>query len=312
MDFLQQLNESINLPNVVYHNFLLSYKKDTSDLYVFCEGGVDLSYYCELIERKCPTREINKFASECKNNVLIISKYIDWSMYSRERVLFFVDRDLSYWADEPQVLDNNIYITDNYSFENDAVNLHMFLKLLEDIYGFSGYTLSEKNHISDLFVEYWNEFLDGSYYIMGCILYEYLNSHKHVAKNMKIKKCFSFEEPGLWKKNIDGMPSVDFYKKVFEIDDDISEFLDQYKQRFIDESEHYSVRGKWCICFMVMLMNHVLKEGKSLAPSLYNGITKVPKRLLDMDDEKGVMAIIGPKIVPPQSLIDFLDINLET
>lgn len=310
MDFLQQLNESMNLPNVVYHSFLISYDKDSSDVYVFCEAGVDFNYYCEWIERKCPNRGIHKFASECKNNVLSISNYIDWSTYSRDRVLFFVDRDLSYWAGEPQVLEKNIYITDYYSFENDAVNLHMFLKLLEDDYGFSGYTSEEKKNISDLFEKYWKAFLDGSYYIMGCILYAYIKNHDHVANKIKIKKCFSIEEPGLWKKNIYDMPSVEFYKKEFEIDEDISECLEQYKQRFIDESEHYSVRGKWCICFMVMLMEYVFKEGKSLAPSLYNGITKEPKKLLNLDDEKGVMAMLGPKIVPPKSLIDFLNLNL--
>ena len=309
MDFLQQLNESIKLPNVVYHKFLTSYRKNSSDIYVFCEGNVDLNYYCELIERKYPTRGIQKFVSECKNNVLLISGYIDWKIYSKERVLFFVDRDLSYWAGEPQDLDKNIYITDHYSFENDAVNLHMFLKLLEDIYGFSSYTPNEKEKIEDLFEKYWKEFVNGSYCIMGCILYAYMTRKEHVANNIRIRKCFSLEEPGIWKPYIDNIPSVEYYKKVFEIDDDISQFLEQYKNRFIEEAEHYSVRGKWCIVFMVMLMDYVLKEGKSFAPSLYNGITKKPKRLTNLDDKSG-MATIGPKIVPPKSLVDFIDYNL--
>lgn len=51
MSFLEQLDESIKIPNVYYHRFILSYKKNSKDLYVFCEGDADLSYYAEQIER---------------------------------------------------------------------------------------------------------------------------------------------------------------------------------------------------------------------------------------------------------------------
>ena len=70
MSYLEQLDESIKIPNVYYHRFILSYKKNSKDLYVFCEGDADLSYYAEQIERIDSEAVIHKFPAECKNNVL--------------------------------------------------------------------------------------------------------------------------------------------------------------------------------------------------------------------------------------------------
>lgn len=170
MDILELLDEASKLPNVYYHRFMVSYKKNANDLYVFCEGNVDLSYYAEQIERVESEIVIHKYPVECKNNVLQIWKYIDWNNYHKNRVLFFVDRDLSYWTNEPQTYDSNVYITDGYSFENDAVSLHMFMKLLEDLYGFACCTVEEKKKIAILYEEKWKSFAEGSYDLMGYIM----------------------------------------------------------------------------------------------------------------------------------------------
>ena len=90
MGFLEQLDEAINIPNVYYHSFILSYKKNVDDIYVFCEGDVDLSYYAEQIERIKPVVKIHKFPVECKNNVLQIWKYIDWNTSPYNQVFFSV------------------------------------------------------------------------------------------------------------------------------------------------------------------------------------------------------------------------------
>ena len=120
MGFLENLNDTAKLPNVYYHRFITSYKKNSDDIYVFCEGDSDLSYYCEQIDRLSHNRGIYKFPVECKNNVIQVWRYIDWANYQKNRVLFFVDRDLSYWVNEPQEYDSNVYITDGYSFEKNS------------------------------------------------------------------------------------------------------------------------------------------------------------------------------------------------
>ena len=311
MGFLEQLDEAIKSPNVYYHNFITSYKNDSSDIYFFSEGDVDFSYYGEQIERLCPKRNIHKNSVEGKKNVLQIWEYIDWNQYNKNRVMFFVDRDLSYWVGEPQYYDTNVYITDEYSFENDAVNLHMFLKVLEDLYGFSNYTEEEKNHIKDIYEEKWNIFLEGSYEVMGYVLYSYMTTHQHNAKNIEIKKWLDLGTDNIWKKHINGLCSSDYYMKQLQITEgDISKEIDKLRERFICEGEHYSVRGKWCLEFMVKLLEYIMNYGESFAPSLYKGGTKHPKRIVEFTP-RGAMAIIGPRMAPPQSLSTFLCENLE-
>lgn len=309
MGFLEQLDESIKLPNVFYHKFITSYKKNADDVYVFCEGGVDISYYCEQIERLCKGREIHKCPAECKNNVVQIWKYIDWSQYQKNRVLFFVDRDMSYWTGEQQYYDTNVYVTDGYSFENDAISLNMFLKLLEDLYGFAYYSEKERESIKRLYVEKWSKFEKGSYELMGYTLYKYLSSHEHTAKNISMRKCLKIDSDDVWKKEIKGINYKEYYCKQLQISGDVTERVNELKMLFVAEKEHYSIRGKWCLEFLIMLMDYIIDCGAVLAPSLYNGTMKEPKRIVDLT-ERGAMAIIGPRMDTTESLKVFLTENI--
>lgn len=310
MDFLEKLDEAIKLPNVYYHNFISSFKKNSTDIYAFCEGDVDLSYYGEQIERLCPGTIIHKCPVQCKNNVIEVWRYIDWNIYQKNRVLFFVDRDLSYWVGEPQFYDTNVYITDGYSFENDGVNCSMFLKLLEDLYGFANYTDSEKNDIKEFYLNKWDKFVEGSYKLMGFILYKYQTSKKHLASNIPFKKCLCIGTEDVWKGQIEGVKCEEYYKTKLELfEEDLSEEIDEIKKRFMFDGGHYSIRGKWCLEFMIDSLEYVIDSGKLFAPSLYGGKMKEPKRIMELTS-RGAMAVIGPKIVPPESLKDFLSLNL--
>lgn len=309
MGILEQLDEAVKLPNVYYHRFLTSYKSDANDVYVFCEGDVDLSYYAEQVERIVPKIIIHKFPVECKNNVLKIWEFIDWNNYKKNRVLFFIDRDLSFWADEPQTYDSNVYITDGYSFENDAVTLHMFVKLLEDLYGFAHCSVEERNKIENLFKGKWKSFVEGSYNLMGYILYKYQCSHAHTAKRLDVRKCLDYSSDNIWKKVIKDQSSDEYIREQLGIAYIEIEVLNQYKKRFLEEKEHYFIRGKWCLEFMIGLMDYVLEQGDRYAPSLFDGKTKKPKKIVELTS-RGAMAIIAPRMLPVTSLVAFLNANI--
>ena len=310
MGILEYLNNAAKLPNVYYHKFIRSYKKESDDIYVFCEGDADLSYYCEQIERIAPDRMVHKFPVECKNNVIQIWNYIDWQDYQKKRVLFFVDRDLSYWVNEPQEYDSNVYVTDGYSFENDAVSPHMFIKILEDVYGYSRCSLEEKNKILKIYSEKWRRFVDGSYDLMGCILYKYESTHEHSARNLEMHFFLDTGEEDIWKNTIKGMPREDYVRKQLKMDDvDLDEKLKDYKNRFINEYTHYSIRGKWCLEFMILLLEYIYLNGRTFAPSLYEGNIKEPKKLFELTS-RGAIAMIAPRMIPAKSLVLFLMSNI--
>ena len=309
MGIIEKLDEASKLPNVYYHKFITSYKSNSDDIYVFCEGDVDLSYYAEQLERIIPMITIHKYPVECKNNVLQIWGFINWNDYRKNRVLFFVDRDLSYWTNEPQQYDSNVYITDGYSFENDAISSHMFIKLLEDLYGFAHCLAEEKEQIRNVFEEKWKSFVEGSYDLMGYILYKYQSSHTHTAHNLDVRKCLDYSGENIWKKDIKNQSRDEYIRSKLNVGCIENGVLNQYKDRFLKETDHYSIRGKWCIEFMIGLMDYVLEKGDKYAPSLFNGATKKPRKLVELTS-RGAMATIAPRILPVKSLVGFINANV--
>ncbi len=88
-----------------------------------------------------------------------------------------------------------------------------------------------------------------------------------------------------------------------------TEVILEYKKRFLEDKSHYSIRGKWCLEFMIGLMDFVLESGKKYAPSLFDSRTKVPKKIVELTS-RGAMATIAPRMIPAQSLVDFLYSNM--
>ncbi len=311
MDMIQKHQEVLKKPIVYYHRFLNAYSfENANDIYIFCEGDVDLSYYGEQIDRLYQDKNVKKYVVECKNNVLQIRGDIDWKIYDAKRVLFFVDRDFSYWLKEDQEYGDNVYVTDGYSIENDAVNLHMFMKCIEDHYGFANCTANELDIIKAFYQNRWSEFVQGSYEVMAYALLHQRVTNLHKATNIKMTKCISFDVDGLWLKEIDGVDRTNYYQERLEMNGiGVEKDIEQIIQEFKNHSEHYSIRGKWCLGFFVMALEHVMNNAQKYAASLYDGCDKPPKRLLNLS-ERGAMAILGPKINAPDSLLLFLERNL--
>lgn len=310
MDMIEKHKEALKKPNVYYHWFLNAYhKNDVKELIIFCEGDVDLSYYGELLDHRYPQKRVLKCSAECKNNVLKIWKLIDWKIYDSNRVLFFVDRDFSYWAEEPQFYDSNVYITDGYSFENDAVNEHMFVKCLDDLYGFANCTRAERKRLVELYRNLWKSFIQGSYELMAYAFWHYKTTGKHKSGEIKMSKCLSFGEKSIWRNVIGDECSAKFYETKLGIDSVDSVEIEEIIRRFKAEEDRYSVRGKWCLDFMLMLLEHVMDNAREYVPSLYDGCKKEPKRIINLS-ERGAMSVLGPKIIPPESLVRFLSENI--
>ena len=172
-------------PNVCAHIIKTEYKQGESKVYIVCEGTEDLGYYGQVLKRKFSEIEINKKIAGGKNNVIEVYNSFDWNVYEKKKILFFVDRDFSYWTGEKQYYDTNVYITDEYSFENDAVNEKMFMEILEDLYGFANATNEELDNIRKSFYERWQTFYLNSTYIMATLLESNIVNREHRAKRCR-------------------------------------------------------------------------------------------------------------------------------
>ncbi len=309
MGILEQHDYFRKKPIVYYHTIMTKYKRDKGYVMLVCEGAEDGSYYKTVIRQKYPGKEIEVTTVEGKNNILSILEMIDWGVYDREKILFFLDRDFAYWVKEPESFESNVYVTDGYSFENDAVNEEIFLECLEEVYGFSNYTDEEKEKICAFYNKSWESFYVGSYYLMAYIICVYKRYREHVGKDIKSKQFIKIGPNEVWKTRIKGVTPSDYLKSLFPGFSVSEEELEKQIEEFKKEKEHYSIRGKWCITFMVALLDYIYVNGKMYAPSLYENNVKRPKQLQELT-EKGRMVVLGPRIRAPESLMSFILYNI--
>lgn len=204
MNMLDIHSDARKKPNVCAHIIKTEYKQGESKVYIVCEGTEDLGYYGQVLKRKFSKIEINKKIAGGKNNVIEVYNSFDWNVYEKKKILFFVDRDFSYWTGEKQYYDTNVYITDEYSFENDAVNEKMFMEILEDLYGFANATNEELDNIRKFFYERWQTFYLNSTYIMATLLESNIVNREHRAKYVEIQKMLKIESSNVWIADCQG------------------------------------------------------------------------------------------------------------
>ena len=309
MDMLEKHSLARKRSNVFVHNIKTEYKKDERKIYIVCEGREDLGYYGQVIKRKYADIQIKKQYAGGKEAVLEVYGTFDWNIYERNKILFFVDRDFSYWTGEKQFIDTNVYITDQYSFENDAVNVEMFMEVLEDFYGFANAKDEELENIREMYLEQWKVFYDNSTYGMAAVLVSNLVNKERLAKCIKIKKMIEIDNENVWKKVVNGKSIKEYLYENLKLSSEYEEEILRMQSRFEQDKKNYSVRGKWALGFMVEMLEYIMNNARQYAPSLYSGKINTPKRLCQLT-EGGTMIMLAPRIRPVSSLERFLEFNI--
>src|SRR4028119_693686 len=104
-DMLEVHSEALENTDVAYHIFLSRYKKDAQCVYGFVEGKDDPSFYECLIEPQLPEKwSIKLIPSGNKNKVLKSFHSFNWINFPKNRICFFIDRDLQDFLNLPQPL----------------------------------------------------------------------------------------------------------------------------------------------------------------------------------------------------------------
>lgn len=309
MNMLDIHSDARKKPNVCAHIIKTEYKQGESKVYIVCEGTEDLGYYGQVLKRKFSEIEINKKIAGGKNNVIEVYNSFDWNVYEKKKILFFVDRDFSYWTGEKQYYDTNVYITDEYSFENDAVNEKMFMEILEDLYGFANATKEELDNIRKFFYERWQTFYLNSTYIMATLLESNIVNREHRAKYVEIQKMLKIESSNVWLESIKGKSVKEYLYEKLRLVGDHEENIICIENRFEEDNSNYFVRGKWALSFMIKLLEYIMDNAKDYVPSLYTGEMRVPKRTCQLTQD-GAMSILAPRIAPVKSLEKFLNENI--
>lgn len=151
-DYVSKMVEEMNNCETCSFIHLLKYYDDNRiNLYCYTEGDTDISYYRSKIEPIAQQKGLNIRFESCgnKSNVKILYDYVNNNQrYDKSRILFFMDRDFSSLIEDPLIIiADNVYITDNYSFENDILNEDTFELTMKEVVGLNT-TIAEKNNIN--------------------------------------------------------------------------------------------------------------------------------------------------------------------
>lgn len=271
MSILQELEKSLRSDAPSYMEFLYRYNPKKKQVFAFYEGDEDSSFYQHILKTALGTDcELEEIVAGCKNNVLKLQREFDWNTYSREQIVFFVDRDLSYWMGDPALYEKNIFVTDGYSVENYVANTQGFRAWLIH---FEGFARAKKQEIDFMMAEFESN-IAMFQQVMIPIMAQAIVAKRH-DESISLSDLKITRNNTVLFKMRDTHITFEIYnnEKILEkwklTPSDQEEIATQVKQIVI-EKKHYSVRGKWLLCFMAELGEYMRINSNIFAPSLGN------------------------------------------
>ena len=285
--------------------FLSDYKNDVKICYGFVEGKDDPSYYRRVIN--------NKISSDCRVVLYPLGgKEIVKAMYDEihkrdlpnERIVYFMDRDLSnVIKDDNIIIDPHVYITDNYSIENDMLNSDTLEFVMQELLGFCTMPMGDIEKVKKLYNEQLLDFETKMLPIMANIIVWKRKRIKPANySQLKINKLFKVKDGSLSQIGKDD----EIIKKLYQDSQaDYSKYSKTDADNVIREIQdaslvHQIVRGKYLSVFFIMFCNSLYKEYANMGISAptHNG-----RELSDRD----IMETIAPRASVPQSLKQFIE-----
>lgn len=288
-----------------YHEFLTRYSQTKKVVYGFVEGKDDPCFYRGFIENQLPDEwDLELWSAGSKNEVYLTHRDFDWSRFPKQRVCFFVDRDLSTMIPETNMNDINIYVTDSYSIENELVKRGTCRRILTEVCGFGNVSKADMDGICDLFEQEYEKYLLELVPIMAYIL-----SWRRLCKNanlndIEMKDIFVIKDGVLQvKPNPKGRSSIiDYIHHKCKLSIDTSISISEYELEFKKNQLYRKMtRGKYALWFIIQFC---LSVNKSASMFITTG-TKIPRMSVSMSPSNGV-SIIGQRGRLPQSLKFFI------
>lgn len=301
VDSLREARDGNTVPLALFYS---EYKNDENTCYGFVEGKDDPSYYRNIIQHKIgPKYSIILYPAGGKKKVKYIYDKLHENARSISKVVYFMDRDLSDLVDDDNIIkDETVYITDQYSIENDFLNENTLEYAAQDLLGFSKMTKNEKAQIKNLYKKQFELFKDAMIPIMTHIIIWKRRSIKNATyNNLKIEKLFEVKDGNLINKKSteENIKVLYTQSKVvcFEIENNEREnILREIQSKNISCN---IIRGKFLAEFFVMFCNSLYEDYKKI------GINKTNNgRRLSIRD---IMETIAPRARSPESLDHFID-----
>ena len=300
-----------NKSRIALHEFKIRFKKDSNIIYGFVEGKDDPCFYRGFIENAIPHDwDIELWNVGGKEGVIDVYSKIDWRSFRKSQILFFVDKDLSEFTKEVIRDEINIYVTNNYSIENDIVNSVTCNRVLREVCGFSELEYQISDQIKIHFDEQLECFQKALIPAMSNIIIWRKNNNKANLNDICMKHVFQIRN-GYLKE-------ISRPKKKENL---IVYIHDQCNLRMTDgnsiaeiteifeEKKYYEkyIRGKYLLWFLVEFCLSIYRDYNTLS---FIEINKKPKMVTTLSQSNAIV-LIATRCKIPLSLKSFFKNTIE-
>lgn len=300
--------DALNSGKAVYHEFLIRFRKDHKTVYGIMEGKDDPLFYRGLIEQNLPPGwEVDLLVAGSKTKVLRSESDFDWDRFPRNRICFFVDRDLSDFSKVAAKLTSNLYITEKYSIENELANFGTFKRVIQEILNVTEISHGELLLMSRIFDENLRTFSDNMAAIMAQIILWQRQGGKPSLDNICPKDIFEFEN-GVMKMKVDFEifeKRIAYAAKKVSLTPSSQAELAPITEEFIRKSgPERLIRGKYVAWFVVEQCLHL----HSTIQNYCKSYTAPPKVRVTLG-QANAMTLVANRIRCPDSLDQFVKSN---
>lgn len=308
MSMIETHEKALDSENVLYHEFLLIYKKCKKLVYGIIEGKEDPSFYRGLIENMLPSEwRVKLITAGNKVKVLKAHESFDWNRFDKHQICFFIDSDLSEFIGDIWLQDQNIYVTDGYSIENEVLNHTTLERVLEEILNILELDENELETITNLFEDGRSYFAEKLTPIMVQIISWKRDSQRACLENIEMKDLFEFDkgEIALRSKYQTVDERLRYAANKCNLASASQENLSAIENEFVGKSGPSKyIRGKYLLWFFI---NFALSVHDSITEFCVKHKSK-PKAKLSLGI-KNALVVIGPRVRIPPSLQEFVNNN---
>lgn len=308
MDMLEVHKQARANPVLIcFHEFKSTYRKSDKTIYAFCEGKDDLSFYRSAIEGSLNDDwNVHMWEVGGVDNVIELYSKFDWRRNDKSQIIFFIDRDLTKFTGAMLPIKENIYITDNYSIENDVVNWNTCERILTEVLGFDSLSLAEKNELKQVFNTSFSAFVEQLVPIMSWVIHWRKNKHKTCLNDIYMKHLFRIDQ-GLLKsiaKPKQCQDITEYIHKQCQLNIDQCYDLAAGCADFCTDNGHKRfTRGKYLLWFLVEFCLSIHKD--CLKMLSIQSISTKPKCRVSFSHSNAII-IISSRFRVPKSLKCFL------
>lgn len=292
---------------VAFHTLRTNYDTQRRQIVTVYEGKEDSMYYDSVIVNILKDDwEIIKITAGSRNSVIELYEKVDWNVYNKNGVLFFLDRDLSPFTGERTPNDENIYVTSKYSIENQIVDFFTFEKVLTEVLNVEIKSKRDRERIRRIFLTQFKRFKKELIEIMCWIILWKLDGEKACLDDIRMKDLFEFCEFKLETKFVHSS-LIEYLHRSCKIQyskqrqTKISKIKRDFQKLRGEES---FIRGKYVLWFYVNMALHLSANIEKLT----KGRSKKQKQHINFG-EKNAMILIASRAKTPKELIKFVSDN---